>query len=107
MSSRDHHCPRCDKDWHCIGCHTQDTERLCDNCMNVPGEIQDALRAHFALVGLTVDFQSGEVRDPASGRLHAHLDSYGRDGDQISFTLTLKHEIKFIPAEITVDTSKL
>lgn len=32
MSSREHDCPLCGKEWHCEGCHTREGTRLCDEC---------------------------------------------------------------------------
>lgn len=36
MSSREHHCPRCGRIWHCGGCDTSEDERLCDDCAAPP-----------------------------------------------------------------------
>lgn len=32
MSSREHLCPRCGREWHCEGCHTREVVRDCDSC---------------------------------------------------------------------------
>jgi hypothetical protein len=51
MSSREHICPRCGKEWHCDGynpdgtlCQTGEVERPCSECMT-PNEVTEAWRA--------------------------------------------------------------
>lgn len=33
MSSRDHECSICHKEWHCDGCETQEIIKVCDDCI--------------------------------------------------------------------------
>lgn len=32
MSSREHSCTLCNKEWHCEGCETREVDKLCDEC---------------------------------------------------------------------------
>jgi hypothetical protein len=42
MSSREHDCPKCGKEWHCEGCDNQEETRLCDDCAKAPSVISTA-----------------------------------------------------------------
>lgn len=124
MSTRDHHCPRCEKDWHCIGCHTRDDERLCDTCQEQEDRWQEivkkvfenfqcpmdeekvrqgAIQAYFAVAGCTVDFVSGEIKDSVTGKVRAQLHDYKMNSEgQLECHVQIHRAISYIPITVSV-----
>lgn len=45
MSSRQHECPVCGRQWSCDGCYTREVERECDVCLRKPTTTLQALQA--------------------------------------------------------------